>query len=90
MVKLAGSLTKVERRARLRFLSAIPDKGNKCRIVAISDYWTQVLLEPIMIDVQKYIKDRFSGMNYSHDHTQGFENLKKFIRPGIKCYDIVS
>jgi hypothetical protein len=90
MVRLSESLDKVGRKARLRFLSAIPDKGNKCRIVAISDYWTQVLLEPIMLDVQSYIKERFSDVSYSNNHSQGFVNLKKFIRPGIVSYDITS
>jgi hypothetical protein len=77
-------------RKRLRYITTVRDSGNKCRLVAISDYWTQVLLEPVMLDIQTYIKQRFKGVSYSHCHAQGFENLKKFIKPGIKSYDIKS
>lgn len=89
MEKRASKHDKVERQ-RLRYITTIADKGNKCRIVAISDYWTQVLLEPIMQDVQRYTQERFGKVSYSTNHQQGFENLKKFIRPGVKSYDISS
>jgi hypothetical protein len=58
--------------------------------VAISDYWTQVILEPIMVDVQSYTKERFANVSFSSAHEKGFINLKKFIRPGVKSYDISS
>jgi len=89
MKELASGIDKMER-TRLRHLLAIPDSGNKCRIVAVSDYWTQVILEPIMRDVQSYTRERFRDISYSDNHAKGFENLKRYIRPGIKCYDITS
>jgi len=77
-------------RKRLQYITAIRDKGNKCRLVAISDYWTQCLLEPIMMDTQLYIEKRFSKVSFSKNHVQGFNNLKKLIKPGYKSYDISS
>lgn len=89
MQSLAKGQDRMERK-RLRYITTIPDKGNKCRLVAISDYWTQVLLEPIMTDIQQYTIKRFNNVSYSNDHSKGFDNLKKFIRPGIKSYDVTS
>lgn len=89
MQRIASKLSRVDRK-RLRYITTIRDQGNKCRLVAISDYWTQVLLEPIMRDVQSYTSKRFTNVSFSRDHASGFENLKRFIRPGVKCYDITS
>lgn len=86
---IADSHNRVDRK-RLRYITTIRDKGNKCRLVAISDYWTQVLLEPIMRDTQSYIKSKYKNVSYSDNHAKGFINLKKFIRPGVKCYDVSS
>jgi hypothetical protein len=89
MQNRASKQTRVDRK-RLRYITTVRDSGNKCRLVAISDYWTQVLLEPIMSDIQQYTKQRFGKVCFSHDHAKGFENLKKFIRPGVESYDISS
>jgi len=89
MARIASSINRVDRK-RLRYIAAVRDKGNKCRAVAISDYYTQVLLEPIMRDVQRYTSKRFSQVSYSRNHAQGFINLKNFIRPGVMSYDISS
>jgi hypothetical protein len=89
MKSLASSHDRVTRK-RLRYITTIKDKGNKCRLVAISDYWTQVLLEPIMRDIQMYTKQRFRNVSYSDSHHTGFDNLKRFIRPGVKSYDVSS
>jgi hypothetical protein len=76
-------------KVRLRYILSIPDKGNKSRIVAISDYWTQTLLRPIMVDVKSWIEEHFGDVVYSNDHSKGFENLLKVIRPDMKSIDIV-
>jgi hypothetical protein len=89
MQNISASHDRVTRK-RLRYITTVQDKGNKCRLVAISDYWTQVLLEPIMLDIQQYTQDRFKNVSYSNNHRKGFDNLKKFIRPGVKCYDVSS
>jgi len=89
MESIASKLSRVDRK-RLRYITTVRDSGNKCRLVAISDYWTQVLLEPIMRSVQRYAEERFTKVSFSNNHAVGFDNLKKFIRPGIKSYDIKS
>jgi hypothetical protein len=89
MINRASKFDRVERK-RLRYITAIRDTGNKCRLVAISDYWTQVLLEPIMFDIQKYTSERFGKVSYSTNHAKGFDNLKKYIRPGVESYDVSS
>jgi hypothetical protein len=81
--------TRVDR-IRLRYITTVRDSGNKCRLVAISDYWTQVLLEPIMLDVQQYIKQTFGKISYSNDHPAGFRKMRMHIRPGVKSYDVTS
>jgi hypothetical protein len=88
MVRRASSYDRVTRK-RLRYITTVKDKGNKCRLVAISDFWTQILLEPIMLDCQQYINSSFKTC-YSKDHAKGFNMLKKYIRPGIKSYDVSS
>jgi hypothetical protein len=78
------------RKVRLRVITSVPDKGNKSRVVAISDYWTQVLLKPLMLDVQSLIHKYFDNVNSNLNHAAGFNKLKGNIRPGTKSYDVVS
>lgn len=77
-------------RVRLRYILSVADKGNKSRLIAISDYWTQIILFPIMEDVKSWISQNYSNVESSYDHTVGFDKLKKFIRPGVKSKDIKS
>jgi len=77
-------------RIKIRHIVSVPDKGNKSRMVAISDYWTQVLLQPIMTDIQSFIQFHYSNVCSNKNHLEGFEKLKRFVRPGIKSYDITS
>lgn len=79
-----------EQKVRLRYLTAVADKGNKSRLIAISDYWTQVLLRPLMKSVQNIIKVRYRNHCSIDDHNRGFELLKNTIQPGFCSYDIVS
>jgi len=89
MENLAARHTRADKQ-RLRYITSIPDKGNKCRLVAISDYWTQILLEPIMEDVQNYTNSKFKGVSFNKDHKAGFEKLVSFLRPGVESYDVKS
>jgi hypothetical protein len=89
MESIASKQDRVTRK-RLRYITTVRDKGNKCRLVAISDYWTQVLLEPIMFNIQVYTAKKFNEVSYSSDHAEGFNNLKNFIRPGVESYDVTS
>jgi len=56
----ASKVSRVKR-GKLRKIIAIPDIGNKCRLVAVSDYWTQILLEPIMKDVKFNTEQMFGA-----------------------------
>jgi hypothetical protein len=73
---------------RLRFITSIPDKGNKSRLIAISDYWTQILLKPLMEDVQSLTEIHFKQHSDSKSHSEGWKNLVNHLRPGINSYDI--
>jgi hypothetical protein len=89
-VKATASKQSRVDRVRLRNIVVIRDKGNKCRLVAISDYWTQVILEPIMNVTQQFITAEFGSVSSAKNHIAGFNKLKTFIRPGICSYDIKS
>lgn len=89
MSEISKGFTRKDR-SRLRYITTIADSGNKCRLVAISDYWTQVILEPIMVDVQRFINYRYKNVSSNLNHAQGFNKLKTWIKPGIASYDIKS
>lgn len=89
-VKHRASLIDRHERVRLRYILSIADKGNKSRLIAISDYWTQIILFPIMEDVKSWVSQNYSNVESSYDHTVGFDKLKKFIRPGVMSKDIKS
>jgi hypothetical protein len=61
----------------LRKLIAVPDKGFKTRVVAICDFWTQLLLEPIRDHVQKVISFLFT-QDYRLDQELGVEAMIQF------------
>jgi hypothetical protein len=83
------SKEKIEK-IRLRYITSIKDKANKARLVAISDYWTQIALFPLMNDVKYLTEKHFNKFSSSKSHAEGFERLKKSIKVGIKSYDITS
>jgi hypothetical protein len=43
-----------------------------------------------MKQVQAFVKLNFKDVSYSTNHAQGFQNLLKYNRHGIKSYDIKS
>jgi len=90
MESLCKNIDKPSKKTKLRYITAIADKGNKSRAVAISDYWTQTLLNPLMADIQKIIQRYFRNNCSIKSHSNGFNKLKRFIRPDIKSYDISS
>lgn len=55
----------------LRKLSAIADVGNKSRTIAISDYWTQSLLQPLEIAVNKVTNTIFGKECCFYSHARG-------------------
>ena len=89
MRRIAAKQTKALKK-RIRYITSFGDKANRSRGVAISDYWTQILLRPLMLEIQEVIQEYFSDFTSITSHSSGFNKLKKFIRQGIKCYDISS
>jgi len=59
----------------LRKLTAIPDRGNKSRIVAICDIWTQTALAPLEREEIRMLKENFSEHSAFFDHSQGFDQI---------------
>lgn len=65
---------------KLRYLVPIPDSGFKTRIVAICDFWTQLILEPIRAHVQLVIERKFEKSDFRKDHNLGVDAMVKFQR----------
>jgi hypothetical protein len=61
----------------LRKLQSIADKGNKSRTIAICDFWTQSLLDPLERKEQKEMSSRFAGHSAFLSHTKGWQNCLK-------------
>lgn len=74
----------------LRKITAVPDVGNKSRIVAIPDYFTQCLLTPFENKILKVIKTLYPESSNIFDHSGGFDKLKLAIKPGTACLDASS
>lgn len=73
---------------RLRKLTSIADSGNKSRTIAICDFWTQSLLQPIEAKIigvtHKIYKDNCAFSS----HSAGWEKIKNFLHPeGLKSLD---
>jgi hypothetical protein len=66
----------------LRKLVSVPDKGFKTRIVAICDFWTQLLLEPVREHVQAVIQFLFI-QDYRMDQNQGVTAMVEFQKDCI-------
>jgi len=74
----------------LRKITAVPDSGNKSRTVAIPDYFTQCLLTPFEAKIIRVIKALYPESSNIFDHSEGFNKLKKSIKPGTSCLDAIS
>jgi len=55
----------------LRKLTSFPDSGNKSRVIAISDYWTQSSLVPIEKLVISVTKELYSKNIAFYGHSAG-------------------
>jgi len=53
---------------RPRRLSEIPDKEGKVRIVAICDYWTQSLLHPLHIELNKLLREIVEDCTFNQNN----------------------
>lgn len=67
-----GDVSKIQ----LRKLTSIPDKGNKSRVVAICDFWTQTVLAPIETIVNRVAKQLFYNNCCFDSHTRGWNEIQ--------------
>jgi hypothetical protein len=59
----------------LRKLTSIPDKGNKSRVIAISDIWTQAVLKPVEEQVIRATQFLYGEKCAFFGHTQGWDRI---------------
>lgn len=69
---------------RLRVLAGVPDKGFKTRLVAIVDFWSQLLLEPFRSHVQAVIEKKFGKTDFRKDQDLGVAKMVEFQQ---RCLD---
>lgn len=71
MLGLKSQLPKI----KLRKLTSIPDKGNKSRVIAISDFWTQSVLASIEDKVIKVTSQLFGNNCCYFSHSEGWAQI---------------
>jgi len=74
----------------LRKITSVPDSGNKSRVVAIPDYWTQCALAPFEDNILNVIKVVYPNSSNIFDHPGGFKKLQNAIKPGTSSLDATS
>lgn len=74
----------------LRKLTSVPDSGNKSRVVAIPDYWTQCALSPFEDNILNVIKIAYPDCSNIFDHSAGFRKLQESITVGTSSLDATS
>ena len=65
---------------KLRKIVSIPEKGFKTRLVAIVDFWSQLVLEPFRAHVQDVIKKKYPNTDFRLDQNRGVEAMVSFQR----------
>lgn len=59
----------------VRKLTSIPDKGNKSRVIAICDFWTQSILKSVEDRIVNITSNLYGKNCCYHSHNQGWENI---------------
>lgn len=67
----------------LRKLTGIPDKGNKSRVIAIVDIWTQTLLAPLEKVMERLLKFYFEDKSAFYSHSKGWD---KVLTKSDRCW----
>jgi hypothetical protein len=87
----AGSLTNTTNNVqsensetKLRVLANVPDRGFKTRVVAIVDFWSQLVLEPFRSHVQFVIEKVFGNADYRLNQDEGVAHMTDFQQ---RCLD---
>jgi len=96
-------LDETARKHYLRKLVKVPDSGFKTRIVAISDFWTQLIMLPVRDHIQYVTKTKFGKTDFRMNQDNGVAAMTDFqirclrnekfgqheLSPdGLKFYDI--
>jgi len=63
---------------KLRVLVGIPDSGFKTRLVAIVDFWSQLILEPVRARVQEVIEIKFGKTDFRKNQDLGVTKMVEF------------
>lgn len=71
----------------LRKLTSIPDKGHKSRVIAIVDYWFQIIYKGLEQDIVRILLELYPVNCDIFDQSRGFSKLLTNIKPGFKSYD---
>lgn len=66
------------KKVHLRKLVEVPDAGFKTRVVAISDFWTQLLLRKLFLIVRRYKRAMFQGFDFVDNQDLGFSLMTDF------------
>lgn len=69
------SFLKSKKPVNLRIVVPIPDSGCKTRVVAIPDFWTQLVLEPIRVHVQRVTESLFRKSDFRLDQEAGVASV---------------
>lgn len=69
---------------RLRVLANVPDHGFKTRTVAIVDFWSQLILEPLRSLVQSMIEIEFGKTDFRKDQDLGVAQMEDLIEQCLR------
>lgn len=56
----------------------MPDSLNKHRLVAMVDYWTNLLLAPLEELVRSILRHTFPSNDFLRDHSMGSERVRNY------------
>jgi hypothetical protein len=62
-------------------LALVPDALNKHRLVAMVDYWTNLILAPVEELVRSLLKERFHHTDFLRNHEEGSTKVRGHIGP---------
>jgi hypothetical protein len=66
-------------------ITQVPDSLNKNRVVAMVDYWTNILLAPIEEVIRGLLNTNFHHTDFLRNHNEGVLKIKKL---GLKSWSI--
>jgi len=76
MANVASLCTETEQYGYIGRIAQVPDSLNKNRVVAMVDYWTNILLSPLEEKIRYLLKTNFSKTDFLRDHFEGAERVR--------------